>query len=294
MAGESFLQLGYEGLVSGEGIEAGVIKGGGEKVVGLLLPAGKEFRDGLAKRCQLGFFLALLFRDGSVRLIEDLETGDGLLDCGANLRAALEPEFVFGQGFGIAFSLEPAAGAFASDHFGEGLVEGRLVLLVILVMGELVKDEFGEVDFGIVDEGVENGVVEKAQGRVGVDPAHEGVESLGLELADQLLRVLFLEVSAIVLGADDEIPPSLGFEGVFGGGVDDVDDVITLEVAVVAVRTGGVEVEFAFREIDKLLAESKLSRKFGFGGRIGDDGGDFSPSEGDFGLATGGLGVKRN
>lgn len=159
-------------------------------------------------------------------------------DLGADEGAAFEAEFVVGEGGVFVFGLEPAAGAFAGDDFGECFIEVSVTRFVVAMVGEFVKDEFGEVGFGVVDEGVEDGVVEPAESGVGVGGAEVGFVSLGLEFCDEFFSVFAFEEAPVVLFADDGVGPGFGFEGEFGSGVDDVGEVGTFEVGVVGVGAG--------------------------------------------------------
>lgn len=187
---------------------------------------------------------------------------------------------------------EPAAGGVAGDGGGEGFVEVGVVRKVEALMGEFVEEEFGEVARGEVDEGVEDGVGEDAEGRVGIDFGDEDIEASGAELVGESGGVFFFEPAAVGEFAEEGVAPGVGFEGELGGGEDDPDEVLSLEVGVAVVLALGGEVEGVLGVGADFLDELEFGFERGGSGGVGEDllnGAGFAL---DFPLAGGGLGVE--
>ncbi len=104
--------------------------------------------------------------------------------------------------------------------------------------------------------------------------------------------VFFFEPAAVGEFAEEGVAPGVGFEGEFGGGEDDPDEVLSLEVGVAVVLFFGGEVEGVPGVGADFLDEFEFGFEWSGSGGVGEDllnGAGFAL---DFPLAGSGLGVE--
>ena len=169
------------------------------------------------------------------RGVKRLEHHAGAIDFPIELATTDEATLIFLEIGEAPLVPEPPLHAFLGDDVGEGLVEDSIAMAEVFPVAELMENGLGEVDVRVVDEGVEHGIVEPAEGGVGIHATDVNIVAVGAKLGGEGDGVRLAEVAAVVHFADGGVEPGLGFQGKLRGGVEHPDDMLAAEIGIFCV-----------------------------------------------------------